>query len=79
MELRLPQNADARELLTAHFDVVPARPPRAVATFYDTFDGRLRGGVGSGTCEGRLSAPRPGDGRGARGRGEHGGEAALRL
>ena len=43
MELRLPENTDARELLTAHFDVRPGPATRAVATFYDTFDGRLHG------------------------------------
>ncbi len=41
MELRLPENTDARELLTAHFDVRPGPTTRGVATYYDTFDGRL--------------------------------------
>ena len=56
MELRLPENTDARELLTAHFDVRPGPATRAVATFYDTFDGRLHGGgVTLRHKEGRLT------------------------
>jgi CHAD domain-containing protein len=56
MELRLPENTDARELLTAHFDVRPGPSTRAVATFYDTFDGRLHdGGVTLRHKEGRLT------------------------
>ncbi|MDA0172627.1 CHAD domain-containing protein [Solirubrobacter taibaiensis] len=56
MELRLPENTDARELLTAHFDVRPGPVTRAVATFYDTFDGRLNGeGVTLRHKEGRLT------------------------
>src|SRR6478735_7339719 len=56
MELRLPENTDARQLLTAHFDVRPGPATRAVATFYDTFDGRLHGeGVTLRHKEGRLT------------------------
>ena len=56
MELRLPEHTDARELLTAHFHVRPGPVTRAVATFYDTFDGRLYGaGVTLRHKEGRLT------------------------
>lgn len=43
MELRLPENADARALLAAHLDVRPGPSTQGVITFYDTFDGRLHG------------------------------------
>ena len=56
MELRLPENADVRELLSAHLDVRSGPATRGVTTFYDTFDGRLHAeGVTLRHADGRLA------------------------
>jgi CHAD domain-containing protein len=56
MELRLPETTDVNELLATHFNVRPGPTTRGIATYYDTFDGRLHGeGVTLRHKAGRLT------------------------
>jgi CHAD domain-containing protein len=55
MEYLLPEETEPREFLTAHLDVRRGPVTSGAVTFYDTFDGRLRGaGVTLRHAGGRL-------------------------
>ncbi len=79
MEHLLPEDADRPRRCSARTSTCAKAARRnGVATFYDTFDGRLHAdGVTLRHADGRLDAARPRDRRGARGGRSDGGAAAV--